>query len=146
MTRRPEHLELLLVEVDFGMAETVKTEIKSRLAEMVKSNPNDYNPLPLWVVYVGVSPNLKARLLIIWTYACAPGDWNRKLPLRDRAIQLVTDVFASHKDSGATYTFTHTATATGSAALSAALASSTANLPPDAMAALRALSSGQRSG
>lgn len=53
------------------MAEAVKAEIKSSLTEMAKSHPNDYNPLPLWVVYVGVSPNLKARLLVIWTYACA---------------------------------------------------------------------------
>eukprot|EP00873_Tetraselmis_striata_P024661 jgi/Tetstr1/444925/TSEL_032743.t1 len=144
MTRRPEHLELLFVEVDFGMAEAVKAEIKSSLTEMAKSHPNDYNPLPLWVVYVGVSPNLKARLLVIWTYACAPADWNRKLPLRDRAIQIVTDVFAKHKDSGATYTFTHNTASTGSAALSAALATSMSDLPPDAMAALQALNSGLR--
>lgn len=74
----------------------------------------------------------------------AAADWNRKLPLRDRAIQIVTDVFAKHKDSGATYTFTHNTASTGSAALSAALATSMSDLPPDAMAALQALNSGLR--
>lgn len=37
----------------------------------------------------------------------AAGDWDRKLPLRDRAIQLVTDIFARHGQNGAKYTFTH---------------------------------------
>lgn len=74
----------------------------------------------------------------------AAADWNRKLPLRDRGIQVVTDVFAMHKDSGAKYTFTHNVAHSGSAALSAALASSTSDLPPDAMAALQALNTGLR--
>mmetsp|Transcript_46837 Transcript_46837/g.117251 ORF Transcript_46837/g.117251 Transcript_46837/m.117251 type:complete len:849 (+) Transcript_46837:187-2733(+) len=107
LTRSDEHLELLFVEVDFGMAQVVKHEIKHRLVEFVKNNPNDYKMEPMWVTYVGVLPNMKANLLVIWCYACHPGDWDRKLPLRDRAIQLVTDIFARHGQNGAKYTFTH---------------------------------------
>jgi len=107
MTRSDEHLELLFIDVDIGMAHIVKDEIQHRLFEMCKNNPADFKTEPLWVKYVGVNANLKANLLVLWCYACAPGDWDRKLPLRDRGIQLVTDIMAKHGQNGARYTNSH---------------------------------------
>jgi hypothetical protein len=72
MSRLDTHLEIMTIQVDYGMVEVVKDEIRHALLELTKQFSNDYFPSPLWVVYTGVeAANMKANLLVLWTYACA---------------------------------------------------------------------------
>uniref|UniRef100_A0A061SMR3 MscS-Like mechanosensitive ion channel MSCL15 n=1 Tax=Tetraselmis sp. GSL018 TaxID=582737 RepID=A0A061SMR3_9CHLO len=107
ISRCDSHQEALYFDVDIGMATVVKDEVRHRLFELTKNHPNDFKTSPLWVAYIGTSTNLKAKLLVMWTYACAPAEWNRRIPLRDRAIQLVTDTIAKHQGTSVGYTYSY---------------------------------------
>jgi len=107
LSRIDNHLEIMTIQVDFGMVEVVKDDVRKSLQAMVKEFSNDYMPVPIWVVYTGVDRNMKANLLVLWAYACAPADWDRKHPARDRAVTMVTGIVAKHHANGATYTTSH---------------------------------------
>eukprot|EP00873_Tetraselmis_striata_P005195 jgi/Tetstr1/425459/TSEL_015906.t1 len=107
MSRLDMHLEIMTIQVDFGMADVVKEEIHQSLVRLTKQYSNEYMPAPIWVVYTGVDTNMKANLLVLWTYDCAPADWDRKHPARDRAVKLVTGIVAKHQPNGASYTYNH---------------------------------------
>jgi hypothetical protein len=99
-----------------GMAESVKVEIKTRLDEHIRSNPNDFVGKSSVYIQQLERRNLKATLQIFFTMNYAGDQFERLIATRDAAYQIVSDVMGRCKgNSGVAHTAHHSVQLVGSA-------------------------------
>mmetsp|Transcript_30785 Transcript_30785/g.79077 ORF Transcript_30785/g.79077 Transcript_30785/m.79077 type:complete len:117 (+) Transcript_30785:1-351(+) len=87
-------------QVDMGLAEDVKREIKARLDEHMKANANDFVGEATVFIDKLERHGLKATLEIYFTMNHAGDDFERLQKTGDAAYQVISDVVGRRKRGG----------------------------------------------
>jgi len=115
LSRCSNHAEFTYFQVDVGAADTIKHELMSKLRQLCREKPTEYDEQYLDVKYYSVDQtNLKMTVLIIWWYKMSPDEWTRKREARDAAVGVASSVIRRYSDKGdATFSFHHKVEARG---------------------------------